>query len=209
MKKLIAAAALVALVVPAIAADKVSPDVIKKVIAASWKDPAGSNPKGAKPDWAARLVPDETLKVCSDTLNKPSKAQGDAIVKAAKASIKYPADGKFMGDWKKGEKIAQDGRGGRYNDKVGVPSGANCYACHQIDPAELSFGTIGPSLAGYGKKHMFKASEVKIAYEQIYNSHSAHPCSHMPRFGANGVLTMDQIKDLVALLMSPDSPVNK
>jgi sulfur-oxidizing protein SoxX len=31
----------------------------------------------------------------------------------------------------------------------------------------------------------------------------------MPRFGANKVLSVDQIKDIVALLMSPDSPVNK
>jgi sulfur-oxidizing protein SoxX len=31
----------------------------------------------------------------------------------------------------------------------------------------------------------------------------------MPRFGSNKVLTIDQIKDLVALLMSKDSPVNQ
>ena len=37
----------------------------------------------------------------------------------------------------------------------------------------------------------------------------AYPCSNMPRFGTNKVLTIEQIKDLVALLMSPDSPVNK
>ena len=35
------------------------------------------------------------------------------------------------------------------------------------------------------------------------------PCSNMPRFGANKILTVDQIKDAVALLMSQDSPVNK
>ena len=31
----------------------------------------------------------------------------------------------------------------------------------------------------------------------------------MPRFGTNKVLTIEQIQDLVALLMSPDSPANK
>ncbi len=31
----------------------------------------------------------------------------------------------------------------------------------------------------------------------------------MPRFGANKVLTPEQIKDLVALLMDKDLPVNK
>jgi sulfur-oxidizing protein SoxX len=31
----------------------------------------------------------------------------------------------------------------------------------------------------------------------------------MPRFGHNKILTETQIKDLVALLMDPESPVNK
>jgi sulfur-oxidizing protein SoxX len=31
----------------------------------------------------------------------------------------------------------------------------------------------------------------------------------MPRFGTNKILSMDQMKDLVALLMSPESPLNK
>ena len=31
----------------------------------------------------------------------------------------------------------------------------------------------------------------------------------MPRFGHSGILTEAQIKDVVALLMDPESPVNK
>ncbi|MEO8136346.1 MAG: sulfur oxidation c-type cytochrome SoxX, partial [Betaproteobacteria bacterium] len=31
----------------------------------------------------------------------------------------------------------------------------------------------------------------------------------MPRFGHNGILTEKQIKDVVALLLDPESPVNK
>jgi sulfur-oxidizing protein SoxX len=31
----------------------------------------------------------------------------------------------------------------------------------------------------------------------------------MPRFGHNGVLTEEQITDLVALLLDPASPVNR
>jgi sulfur-oxidizing protein SoxX len=31
----------------------------------------------------------------------------------------------------------------------------------------------------------------------------------MPRFGYSGTLTEQQIKDLVALLLDPNSPVNK
>jgi sulfur-oxidizing protein SoxX len=31
----------------------------------------------------------------------------------------------------------------------------------------------------------------------------------MPRFGAAGILTEAQLKDVMALLLAPDSPVNK
>ena len=74
---------------------------------------------------------------------------------------------------------------------------------------EVSYGTLGPSLLQYGKLRNFGEAETKAVYEKIYNSHAAFPCSNMPRFGANKILTVEQIKDLVALLMSPDSPVNK
>jgi sulfur-oxidizing protein SoxX len=150
------------------------------------------------------------MKECSDTHNSPSKAAAETIQKREKAKIKYPADGKLMGDWKNGEKIAQSGYGFRFSDyppKKFV--GGNCYACHQLTKAEVSFGTVGPTLLGYGKLRKFTDAEVKLAYEKIYDSHAAFACSLMPRFGASNVLTVDQIKDLVALLMSPDSPVNK
>ena len=87
-------------------------------------------------------------------------------------------------------------------------NGGNCYACHQLTKKEVSYGTLGPSLSEYGKLRDFKPEAVKAAYEKIYNSHAAFPCSTMPRFGTNKVLTVEQIKDAVALLMSPESPVN-
>jgi sulfur-oxidizing protein SoxX len=164
----------------------------------------------APADWQQRLVPDETLKQCSAHHNQPPKAVADAIQAREKASIQYPPDGTFLGDWKQGEKFAQSGYGLRFSDyPPRQVNGGNCYACHQLTKQEVSYGTIGPSLLGYGKLRDFKDAEVKLAYEKIYNSHAGFACSLMPRFGANKVLTIDQIKDLVALLMSPDSPVNK
>jgi sulfur-oxidizing protein SoxX len=164
----------------------------------------------APADWQQRLVPDETMKQCSAHHNQPPKAVADAIQAREKARIEYPADGKLLGDWKQGEKFAQSGYGLRFTDyPPRQVNGGNCYACHQLTKQEVSFGTIGPSLLGYGKLREFKDAEVKLAYEKIYNSHAAFACSLMPRLGANKVLTIDQIKDLVALLMSPDSPVNK
>jgi sulfur-oxidizing protein SoxX len=164
----------------------------------------------APADWKPRFDQDETMKECSAAENSPSKAVADAIEKREKARIEYPTDGKLMGDWKAGEKIAQSGYGLRFTDHPPRgPNGGNCYACHQLTKAEVSFGTIGPSLLGYGKIRKFSAADTKAVYEKIYNAQAAYPCSNMPRFGSNKVLTIDQIKDLVALVMSPDSPVNK
>jgi sulfur-oxidizing protein SoxX len=165
---------------------------------------------GAPEQFIPRLSQDETMKLCSASHNTPPKALADKIQSEAKALIEYPADGKFLGDWKKGEAIAQNGYGMRFTDYPPTrANGGNCYACHQISKQEVSYGTLGPSLFQYGKLRNFTDAEVKLTYEKIYNSHSALPCSNMPRFGMNKVLTIEQIKDAVALLMSPDSPVNK
>jgi len=160
-------------------------------------------------DWASRLTGDETMQQCSASRNSPAKNVAEAIRKREQASIVYPPDNNFMGDWQKGEKLAQSGYGLRFTDyPARQPNGGNCYACHQLTKKEVSYGTLGPSLSEYGKLRDFKPEAVKAAYEKIYNSHAAFPCSTMPRFGTNKVLTIEQIKDAVALLMSPESPVN-
>lgn len=164
----------------------------------------------ATPDWQARLVQDETQQLCSQYRNAPPRTVADAIMAREKAAIRYPAGGQLMGDWRKGEELAQSGYGLRFTDyPPRRENGGNCYACHQLSRSEVSFGTLGPSLAGYGKARNFAESEVKAVYERIYNPQSAIACASMPRLGANAVLTIEQIKDLVAYVMSPDSPVNK
>jgi len=164
----------------------------------------------APPDWASRLIPEETMRQCSAHDNLPPKEVGEAIMKRERAAIQYPADGKFIGDWKKGEAVAQSGYGLRFTDYPPRRAfGGNCYACHQLTKAEVSYGTVGPSLLNYGKIRKFGEAETKAAYEKVYNSQASYPCSLMPRLGSNKVLTIEQIKDTIALLMSPDSPVNK
>jgi sulfur-oxidizing protein SoxX len=163
----------------------------------------------APADWASRLVGDETMQQCSASHNSPATDVAAAIRKREQANIVYPPDNNFMGDWQKGEKLAQSGYGLRFTDyPARQPNGGNCYACHQLTKKEVSYGTLGPSLSEYGKLRDFKPEAIKAAYEKIYNSHAAFPCSTMPRFGANKVLTIEQIKDAVALLMSRESPVN-
>ena len=157
-----------------------------------------------------RLDQDQTQKACSAySTNAPPKDVAETIEKANLASIKWPADGQFMGDWKNGEKIAQEGRGLQYSDDPKGPVGANCYACHQIAPQEVSYGTIGPSLYQFGKLRGYGADMQKYAYGKVFNAEAYSACTNMPRFGHNGILTEQQIKDVVALLMDPNSPVNK
>ncbi len=164
----------------------------------------------APADWKSRFDQDETTKACSLHENVPPKPVADAIATREKARIEYPADGKLLGDWASGEKLAQSGYGLRFTDyPARQVTGGNCYACHRLTKAEVSYGTIGPSLLNYGKIRNFSEGDTKAAYEKIYDAQATYPCSNMPRFGTNKVLTIDQIKDLVALVMSPDSPVNK
>lgn len=137
-----------------------------------------------------------------------SKEQADKIMATARASVKQPADGKYLGDWKAGEKIAQSGKGWQYSDNPAKPAGGNCYACHDMSKGEISYGNIGPSLRHYGKVRGASKEMVEYTWGKIYNSHISNACSVMPRFGAAGLLTETQLKDVMALLFDPHSPVN-
>ena len=133
----------------------------------------------------------------------------ETLQATALASVKYPADGKYLGDWKRGEAIAQNGRGLQFTDKVGDVAGGNCYACHQLDKKEIAYGNIGPTLTRYGKLRGQTDPILKYTWARIWNSHSFNACANMPRFGDAGILTEAQIKDVMALLIDPASPVNE
>lgn len=159
-----------------------------------------------------RVNQTELQKACSLAETAPGglpDAKRTELQNAALAAVKYPADGKYLGDWKAGEKIAQTGVGFQFSDKEGTAAGGNCYACHQLAPQELSYGNIGPSLYQYGKLRGNSEEIMKYTWAKIWNSHAYNACSNMPRFGAEGILTETQLKDVMALLMAPDSPVNK
>jgi sulfur-oxidizing protein SoxX len=166
-----------------------------------------------------RLDQNEVQRICTEA-DKTGKAVDEATRKkietALYAGIPYPTDAKYIGNWQEGEKIAQDGTGLQFSDAIGKPSGANCYACHQIAPKEISFGNLGPSLYKYGVNRGVKdpnAAEseaiVKYTWARLWNTHSVNLCSSMPRFGDAKILTNAQLKDVMALLLDPQSPVNK
>jgi L-cysteine S-thiosulfotransferase len=162
---------------------------------------------------------DETLKLCNqaDVAGKPLDAATAKRIEAANLkTVKWPADGKFLGDWKEGEKIAQSGRGLTWTDKPGAVNGGNCYNCHQIGKQEISFGTIGPSLYNYGKLRGVSDPDsaaakpvVEYTWGKIWNAKAYNACSNMPRAGHMGNLTEQQIRHVMALLLDPASPVNK
>ena len=157
-----------------------------------------------------RLDQDDTQRLCTQYANKAvPKDVADMIEKLNMASIKWPADGKWLGDWKNGERVAQEGRGKQFSDDPKGVVGGNCYACHQLSPQEVSFGTIGPSLLAFGKVRGYNDEMRKYAYGKIWNADAYNACSNMPRFGHSQILSEQQVKDLVALLTDPDSPVNK
>jgi len=161
-----------------------------------------------------RLRQDELQTACSKLRGESVGSDTAArVIAMARESIRYPEGGIRLGDWKKGEEIARSGYGFRVghrtDDHSDTEPGGNCYACHQLDPAEIAHGTIGPSLTGYGAQRGRDEAVLKYTYEVIYNPHASFPCTHMPRFGANGVLNEQQIRDVMAYLLDPESPVNR
>jgi sulfur-oxidizing protein SoxX len=159
-----------------------------------------------------RLNQSELQQYCSDAAMNNKELPKDVrerLEKQQMATIRFPADGKFLGDWKAGERVAQTGVGLQWSDNDKTVNGGNCYACHQLSPQEVSFGNIGPSLKQYGKLRGDSEAVVKYTWGKIWNTHAYNACSSMPRFGDAGILTEAQIKDVMALLLDPNSPVNK
>ena len=162
---------------------------------------------------------DETLVACNaaDVAGKPlDAATAKRLEEANLKAVKWPAGGKFLGDWKKGEAVAQSGRGLTWTDGANTVNGGNCYNCHQISKEETSFGTIGPSLYNYGKirgvtdpASAAARPVVEYTWGKIWNAKAYNACSNMPRFGHMGIIGEQDIRDVMALLLDPNSPVNK
>lgn len=164
-----------------------------------------------------RIQQDLGQSACSSE-QPPSEAVADQIMAQAKASVAWPTGGQYIGDWREGETIAQNGRGMTWTDASAATSanGGSCYNCHQISKQEISYGTIGPSLYNYGKMRgvtdvLSPTAQPIIEYtwQKIWNSKSYNACSNMPRFGHAKLLDEKQIAHVMALLLDPKSPVNQ
>lgn len=91
----------------------------------------------------------------------------------------------LQGDVLRGKAIAMD------------PARGNCIACHRL-PGDDWPGSIGYSLIGY-KRHAHPNAYV---YQQVYDRRLLNPNTVMPPFGAFGLLSDQEIRDLVAYIQS-------
>ena len=155
-----------------------------------------------------RVVQDGLQRLCTESGDTPPAGVTKALEADQLKTIVYPM-GSLMGDWRRGERIAQSGAGATWSDKPGAPAGGSCYNCHQLSRQETSHGTLGPSLYGFCKIRGTGLEVQKYVYGKIFNAKAYNLCSQMPRLGYSGTLTPEQIKDLVALLLDPGSPVNQ
>jgi sulfur-oxidizing protein SoxX len=166
-----------------------------------------------------RLQQDPTDAACSKAQGQPLPAATRQALEAANLeTIRPPADGRYLGDWREGEKLAQNGRGMTWSDPSAASSanGGNCYNCHQLSKSEISYGTLGPSLYNYAKLRGIAdpASPeakpiVEYTWGKLWNAKAYNACSGMPRFGHNKLMDETQLKNLMALLLDPKSPVNQ
>ena len=131
------------------------------------------------PDWQARLDQDETQKACSQYRNAPPKDVADAIVAREKAAIVYPARRQADGRLEEGREA-----GRRAATAAGSPTirrasanGGNCYACHQLAKAQVSYGTLGPSLLEYGKIRKYRRGR----RQGRLRAHLQSACGHCVR----------------------------
>ena len=144
-----ASAALIGLLLPLAAyADEAVRQRAEQVVRESF---AAATPQ----EWAARMQQDDVQALCSRYRNQPPPTIAEQIAASQRQAIRYPSDGKLMGDWKNGEALARIGGGGHIGkiqpDPPGARRGGNCYACHRLAADEVAAGTIGPSLTGYAQ----------------------------------------------------------
>jgi sulfur-oxidizing protein SoxX len=190
---------------------------------ATFPDPAETRGRAEKmvsdsfsapsPQLLRRLEQDRSQSICSKVADaRPTQEEAAEVVRLARESMKYPASGKLAGNWKVGAQLAHDGAGdriqfGRLESRK--ENGGLCQNCHALAPDEVNVGNVGPSLTGYGNKLGASEAIARVTYERIYNGWAYAPCSNMPRLGATGHLTPDQIAHLVAFLLDPQSPINR
>ena len=143
----------------------------------------------------------ERVAIPADDVGEPQFVHGGG---GERASV-HPGNREFVAGDRVQRPQGGSGRGGGPgNDGDGEDD-----FVFQLTKEEVSFGTIGPSLYQYGKIRGPSEDMQRYTYGKVYNPQAYTACSNMPRFGHKAILTEQQMKDVVALLLDPQSPVNR
>lgn len=89
------------------------------------------------------------------------------------------------GDRERGKKIATNVRWG------------NCIACHSL-PDGVAGGNVAPDLTDYKSR----ANDLQETYQRIWDVRAYAPTAHMPIYGTNKVLDEQDIRDVMAYILS-------
>ena len=161
-----------------------------------------------------------TRKACNaaDVAGKPLDPQRAKRIEAENfKTIQWPADGKFLGDWKQGEEIAQNGRGLTWTDnaKVGqrrqllqLPpdhQGGDLLRHHRPQPLQLR-------QAARRHRPGEPGGQADASNTPGARSGTPRPTTRAPTCRASGhmgILNEQQVRDIMALLLDPQSPVNQ
>src|SRR5215468_9930314 len=89
-------------------AQQADPGTVERYVDATFK--------GAPAEWRKRIEQDEVQRLCSQYRNQLPPDLFQKVLAGQRAAVVLPADGNVMGNWKDGEAVAQNGRGGQFSD---------------------------------------------------------------------------------------------
>lgn len=104
---------------------------------------------------------------------------------ATRRPVQKVLDGQLNGNAAKGKQIAQARNRG------------NCLACH-VMPGGSQPGSRGPDLSHFGSTGRSAAE----TYAMVWDMRTVNPETLMPPFGTNEILTDQELRDVVAFLLS-------
>lgn len=73
----------------------------------------------------------------------------------------------------------------------------NCFACHQVEGAELA-GNIGPPLIAM----KMRFPEREVLYQQVADPRMRNPNTVMPPYGAHGILSERELNLVIDYLLT-------
>jgi len=110
----------------------------------------------------------------------------------SRVSAMHFIDGSLNGDPANGKKLVADRK-----------RGGSCFACHILPDGSMP-GNIGPNLSMLG---VWNRSDERL-FNYIYDARQFNPNTVMPPWGAHGIFSKEEIKDIVTYLQTLAQPID-